>query len=86
MVATVNVVVSAGPDSIVVSGATVSIFQLRVAGVESASPEPFKARTAKVCSPSERAAYFLPEPGHGAKAALSRRHSKPSVAPAGDPE
>src|ERR671923_278204 len=51
-VASVEVVVPEGPESIVVSGAAVSTVQVRVSGVWSVLPAASVARTENVCSPS----------------------------------
>jgi hypothetical protein len=52
--ALVSGVVAAGPDVIVVSGATVSIVHVTLAGVASTLPDESVARTRKVCEPSAR--------------------------------
>ena len=51
-VASVWLVVPDGPESIVVSGAVVSIVQVWLAGLWSVLPAASVARTEKVCSPS----------------------------------
>ena len=43
-----------GPESIVVSGATVSTVKVRVAGVASTLPAASLARTSNVCAPCAR--------------------------------
>ena len=53
-VAPVAAVTAGGPSSIVVSGATVSTVNPRVAGVGSGVPDGSMARTATVCAPSAR--------------------------------
>ena len=52
-VAEVDVVVPLGPESIVVSGAVVSIVHVRVSAVWSVLPTASVALTENVCSPSE---------------------------------
>jgi hypothetical protein len=52
-VASAELVVPDGPESIVVSGAVVSTVQARESGVGSVLPAASVARTSKVCSPSD---------------------------------
>jgi hypothetical protein len=57
--AVVSAVVSAGPESIVVSGGVVSLartVQVYEAGVGSTLPASSSARTSKVCDPTARSA------------------------------
>src|SRR5262249_25472540 len=70
-----ELVAPAGPDVIVVSGATVSTLQVRDAGVESMLPAASIARTSKVCVPCAKPDRFAGLV-HAAKAAPSSRHSK----------
>ncbi len=49
-----ELIVPVGPESIVVSGATVSTVKVRVAGVASTLPAASRARTSKVCAPCAR--------------------------------
>jgi hypothetical protein len=72
--ALVLVVVAGGAEPIVVSGATVSIVQLCVAGVASTLPAPSLARTRNWWASSARPEYWRGE-AQDAKAAPSSEHS-----------
>lgn len=67
--------VPVGPDEIVVSGTTVSIVHVRLAGEGSVNPEGLVARTWNVCDPFVNAEYALGEV-QVLKAAPSRLHAK----------
>lgn len=67
--------VPVGPAVIDVSGTTVSIVQVRLAGLGSVKPEGLVARTWKVCEPFVRLEYALGEV-QALKAAPSRLHAK----------
>jgi hypothetical protein len=75
----VAVVVPLGPPVIVVSGAVVSIVNVRVAGVASTLPAASRARTENVCVPSASVPSVTGDV-QAAKAAPSREHS--NVVPA----
>ena len=77
MLAEVDAVSPLGPESIAVSGATVSTVQVRTASVASVLPAASVARTRKLCSPCARPLRARGEvqrlPGAVVELALERR-------------
>ena len=72
--ASTSLVLAGGPDSIDVSGETVSTRQEKLAGDASTFPASSTARTPKLCSPSSRPSYSCGEL-HSSKSAPSSEHS-----------
>ena len=70
----VTLIVPVGPDSIVVSGAAVSIVNIREAGVGSTLPAASVARTVNACVPSASVPRFRGDE-HGWNVPVSSRHS-----------